>query len=148
VQAARRRLSSPSSDPPFKGATGLRRLVNACGYSLAGLRHAMAREAAIRQELFACTVLIPAAVLLPVPAVERLLIVLSMLLVVLTEFLNSAIEAAVDRISLDRHPLSAQAKDLGSAAVAVALLMSALCWIVIAGPTALRWLGLLAGRGA
>jgi diacylglycerol kinase len=96
----------------------------------------MEREAAIRQELFACAVLIPAAVLLPVPAVERLLIILSMLLVVLTEFLNSAIEAAIDRISLDRHPLSGQAKDLGSAAVAVALLMSALCWIVIAGPVA------------
>ena len=145
MQAARRRLSSPSSDPQFKGATGLRRIVNACGYSLAGLRHAMAREAAIRQELSACAVLIPAAVLLPVPAVERLLIVLSMLLVVLTEFLNSAIEAAIDRISLDRHPLSGQAKDLGSAAVAVALLMSALCWIVIAGPLLLRWLGLVRG---
>jgi len=111
---------------------------------MAGLRHALAREAAIRQELAACIVLIPAAVLLPVPAVERLLIVLSMLLVVLTEFINSAIEAAIDRISLDRHPLSGQAKDLGSAAVAVALLMSALCWIVIAGPVALRWLGVAA----
>ena len=118
----------------------MRRLVNACGYSLAGLRHAMAREAAIRQELFACVVLIPGALLLPVPAFERLLIILSMLLVVLTEFLNSAIEAAIDRISLDRHPLSGQAKDLGSAAVATALLMSALCWIVIAGPVAMRWL--------
>ena len=124
--------------------TGFRRLVNACGYSMAGLRHAMAREAAIRQELAACVVLIPAAVLLPVPAIERLLIILSMLHVVLTEFINSAIEAAIDRISLDRHPLSGQAKDLGSAAVAVALLMSALCWIVIAGPVALRWLGVAA----
>ena len=140
MQAARRRLIPTPSDDQFKGATGLRRLVNACGYSMAGLRHAMAREAAIRQELLACVVLIPVAVLLPVPAVERLLIILSMLLVVLTEFLNSAIEAAIDRISLDRHPLSGQAKDLGSAAVATALLMSALCWIVIAGPVAMRWL--------
>lgn len=141
MQAAQRRLSSSPSDSPFKGATGLRRLVNACRYSTAGLRHALRHEAAIRQELLACVVLIPAAVLLPVPAVERLLIVLSMLLVVLTEFLNSAIEAAIDRISLERHPLSGQAKDLGSAAVAVALLMSALCWIVIAGPVMLGWLG-------
>ena len=140
MQAARPRLSTSSSDHPFKGATGLRRLVNACGYSMAGLRHAMAGEAAIREELIACIVLIPAAVLLPVPTVERLLIILSMLLVVLTEFLNSAIESAIDRISLDHHPLSGQAKDLGSAAVAVALLMSALCWIVIAGPVAMRWL--------
>jgi diacylglycerol kinase (ATP) len=121
--------------------------MKACGYSMAGLRHALAREAALRQELACCVVLIPAAVLLPVPAVERLLVILSMLLVVLTEFLNSAIEAVVDRISLDRHPLSGQAKDLGSAAVAVALVMSALCWIVVAGPLALRWLG-LAGPGA
>ena len=107
---------------------------------MAGLRLALEREAAIRQELFACVLLIPAAVLLPVPAVERLLLVLSMLLVLLTEFINSAIEATIDRISLDRHPLSGLAKDLGSAAVAVALLMSALCWIVIAGPVAMRWL--------
>ena len=141
MQAARRRLSSPPTNSEFKGATGFRRLVNACSYSAAGLRHALKREAAIREELIACVVLIPLAVLLPVPAVERLLIILSMLLVVLTEFLNSAIEAAIDRISLDRHPLSGQAKDLGSAAVAVALLMSALCWIVIAGPVAMRWLG-------
>ena len=97
-----------SSDEQFKGATGLRRLVNACRYSMAGLRHALAREAAIRQELLACIVLIPVALLLPVPAIERLLLVLSMLLVLLTEFINSAIEAAIDRISLDRHPLSAR----------------------------------------
>ena len=136
-----------SSSPPsseFKGASGLRRLVNACGYTAAGFRHALKREAAIREELISCVVLIPAAVLLPVPTIERLLLVLSMLLVVLTEFLNSAIEAAIDRISLDRHPLSGQAKDLGSAAVAVALVMSGLCWIVIAGPVLLRWLGFAA----
>jgi diacylglycerol kinase (ATP) len=133
-------LNPPPSNDEFQAATGLRRLVNACGYSLAGLRHAIQRETAIQQELLACVVLIPAAVLLPVPALERLLLVLSMLLIVLVEFLNSAIEAAIDRISLERHPLSGQAKDLGSAAVAVALLMSALCWIVIAGPVAMRWL--------
>ena len=107
---------------------------------MAGLRHALQREAALRQELLACVALIPLAVLLPVAALERLLLVLSLLLVVLTEFLNSAIEAAIDRISLERHPLSGQAKDLGSAAVAVALVMSALCWIVIAGPVVLAWL--------
>jgi diacylglycerol kinase (ATP) len=142
VQAARRRLSSPTSESEFKGKTGLRRLINASNYSAAGFRHALKREAAIRQELACCAVLVPVAVLLPVPAIERLLVILSMLLVVLTEFLNSAIEAVVDRISLERHPLSGQAKDFGSAAVAVALVMSALCWIVIAGPVALHWLGL------
>ena len=92
----------------------------------------------MRQELFGFAVLTPVAVLLPVPAIERLLLVLSMLLVLLTEFINSAIETAIDRISLERHPLSGQAKDLGSAAVAVALLMSALSWIVVAGPVLVR----------
>jgi diacylglycerol kinase (ATP) len=144
VQAARRRLSrstSPSRDEPFKGATGLRRLVNASRNSIAGLRHALVHEAAMRQEMAGFVVLAPIALLLPVPAIERLLLVLSMLLVLLTEFVNSAIEATIDRISLERHPLSGRAKDLGSAAVAVALLMAALSWIVIAGPVLLRWLG-------
>ena len=94
----------------------------------------------MRQEMLGFIVLTPVALLLPVPAVERLLLVLSMLLVLLTEFINSAIEATIDRISLERHPLSGRAKDLGSAAVAVALLMSALSWIVIAGPLLLHWL--------
>ena len=125
----------------FKNGQGLRRIVNAFGYSCAGLRHAMRNETAIRQELIALVVLVPAAVLLPVSALERLLLVLSMMLVLLTEFLNSALEAAIDRISLERHPLSGQAKDLGSAAVGVALLMSAACWAVIAGPVVARWLG-------
>jgi diacylglycerol kinase (ATP) len=89
--------------------------------------------------LFACGLLVPLATLLPVSRLERLLLVLSMLLVVLAELFNSAIEAAIDRISFDRHPLSGRAKDLGSAAVAVALLMSALCWLVIAGPVLLQW---------
>jgi diacylglycerol kinase (ATP) len=144
VQAARRRLSLPTSssrDEPFKGATGLRRLVNASRNSLAGLRHALAHEAAMRQEMLGCIVLTPIALLLPVPTLELLLLVLSMLLVLLTEFVNSAIEATIDRISLERHPLSGRAKDLGSAAVATALLMTALAWIVIAGPVLLRWLG-------
>ena len=142
MQAARRRLSTSSSPhEQFKGARGLRRLANAIRNSIAGLRHALAHEAAMREELAGFVVLTPVAVLLPVPAVERLLLVLSMLLVLLTEFVNSAIEATVDRISLERHPLSGRAKDLGSAAVAVALLMSASCWIVIAGPVLLRWLG-------
>ena len=137
----RRRRTAETTSParPFPAATGVRRLVNAWGYSLAGLRHAVRRETAIQQELLACAVLIPAAALLPVPVLERLLLVLSMLLVVVIEFLNSAIEAAIDRISLERHPLSGQAKDLGSAAVATALLMSAACWLVIAGPVVVRW---------
>ena len=132
-------MSTTSNE--FKSTQGLRRIVNAFGYSCAGLRHALRHEMAIRQELIALAVLVPAALLLPVSALERLLLVLSMMLVLLTELLNSAIEAAIDRISLERHPLSGQAKDLGSAAVGVALLMSVACWAVIGGPVAARWLG-------
>lgn len=121
-------------------ALGLRRLSGALGFTLAGLRHAILHEAAFQQELAACAVLIPLAVCLPVSRLERLLLILSMGLVVLVELLNSAIEAAIDRISLERHPLSGRAKDLGSAAVGIALLMSMLCWLVIAGPLVADWL--------
>lgn len=124
----------------FKSRGGFGRLIRAVGYSSAGFRHAFRHEAAIRQELLALVVLVPAALLLPVSRLERLVLVLSMLLVILVELVNSAIEAAIDRISAERHPLSGQAKDLGSAAVAVALLITLLCWLVIAGPVALTWL--------
>lgn len=107
--------------------------------TLTGLRHASVHEAAVRQELIALVVLIPVSVLLPVSAVEHLILVLSMLLVLLVELLNTAVEATVDRISLDRHPLSGHAKDLGSAAVFISLCMSVLSWVVIAGPVVLRW---------
>lgn len=119
---------------------GPARLAGALRYSLAGFRHAGRFEAAFRQELAAMLVLVPLAVVLPVPAAERLALVASMLLVLATELLNSAIEATVDRISTERHPLSAQAKDMGSAAVFVVLGMSFLCWAVIAGPVVVTWL--------
>lgn len=118
---------------------GLARFAAAFRYSIAGLRHVFRHEAAVREELVALVVLIPVSVALPVTAVEHLLLVCSMLLVLLVELLNTAVEATVDRISEERHPLSGLAKDLGSAAVLIALLMSALCWLVIAGPVALRW---------
>ena len=118
----------------LKSKDGLRRLLNAMRYSWAGFRHALRNEAAIRQEFIALAVLVPASALLPVTDIEHLILVLSMMLVVLVEFLNSSIEAAVDRISLERHPLAGQAKDMGSAAVGIAVLMSGLCWVVIAGP--------------
>ena len=113
---------------------GLGRLAAAFRCSLSGFRHAARHEAAFRQELLAAAVLFAPAILLPVGRLERLVLVLSMLFVIAVELLNSAIEATVDRISTERHPLSGIAKDLGSAAVAVALVMSLLCWIVIAGP--------------
>ena len=79
--------------------------------------------------------------LLPITRIERLILILSLLLIVLVEYINSAIEATVDRISLDSHPLSKQAKDFASVAVAIAAIMSSLCWIMIAGPLVVAWLG-------
>ncbi|HZW73044.1 MAG TPA: diacylglycerol kinase [Caldimonas sp.] len=114
---------------------GLGRLVGAFRNSIAGLRHAVRNEAAFRQELIAAALLFVPALVLPVARVERLVLILSMLLVMVVELLNSAIEATVDRIGPERHPLSGLAKDLGSAAVAIALVMSIACWVVIAGPT-------------
>jgi len=119
---------------------GLGRLVGALRCSVAGLRHAARNEAAFRQELIASALLLVPALLLPVARLERLVLILSMLLVMVVELLNSAIEATVDRISAERHPLAGQAKDMGSAAVFVALVMSLLCWAVIAGPVIAAWL--------
>ncbi|MBU4317775.1 MAG: diacylglycerol kinase [Proteobacteria bacterium] len=132
-------MNKDRSDLKSKG--GLRRLVNAFGYFYAGFRQGFAHEASIRQELFVLVIFLPVAILLPVSNLEHLILVLSMMLVVLVEFLNSAIEATVDRISVERHPLSAQAKDLASVAVGISISMTGLCWLVIAGPVVLRWLG-------
>jgi diacylglycerol kinase (ATP) len=126
------------SSKSLKSKGGLARLVKALGYSYDGAKHAVQNEAAIRQELIALAVLVPLSAVLPVSRVEHLILVLSMMLVLLVEFLNSAIEAAVDRTSLEIHPLAKQAKDMGSAAVGIAVLMSGLCWTVIAGPLLLR----------
>jgi diacylglycerol kinase (ATP) len=117
--------------PPL---AGLGRLIGAFRCSVAGLRHAVRNETAFRQEIVVAALLLVPAIVLPVARLERLVLVLSMLLVMVIELLNSAIEATVDRISTDRHPLSGLAKDLGSAAVGLALVMSLACWVVIAGP--------------
>ncbi len=112
----------------FKGRRGLMRIVNATGYSLAGLRAAYQGEAAFRQLVLLNLVLLLFACLLDVSRVERALLMLVPLLALVVELLNSAIEAVVDRISLNLHPLSKQAKDMGSAAQLIALLMIALTW--------------------
>ena len=123
----------------FKNPGGFRRLSGALRYSYAGLRHAVRHEVAIRDELIVLAVLVPISAALPVSNLEHLILVLTMMLVVLIELVNSAIEATVDRISLELHPLAAQAKDLGSAAVLIAVLMWGLSWLVIVGPLLLRW---------
>ena len=124
-----------------KRSGGFRHLMNACKNSYAGFRDGLAQEMAIRQIFGAFLVLSPISLLLPVSKVEHLLLIVSMLQAILVEFLNSAIESVVDRISLERHPLSKHAKDFGSVATGIALLISALCWIVISGPVIVRWMG-------
>jgi diacylglycerol kinase (ATP) len=122
----------PSGDAsPFKGKTGLRRVWNALHYSLAGLRAAYRHEDAFRQEVWLAAVLIPVALLLPVSGVERALMIACVLLVVIVELLNSAIEAAIDRIGLENHDLSKRAKDIGSASVLVTLVMTAVVWACV-----------------
>ena len=117
-----------------------RRLSRAISFSVSGIRHALTNEAAIRNEFISLSVLVPISALLPVTDIEHLVLVLSMMLVVLIEFINSAIEATVNRISIELHTLSKQAKDMASAAVFISVLMSGLCWTVIAGPVLLKWL--------
>jgi len=113
---------------PFKGKTGLRRIVNATGYSFSGLRDAFAHEDAFRQECLLALVLVTVALLVPVSGLERALMIASVLLVLIVELLNSAVEAAVDRVSLDRHALAKRAKDIGSAAVFLSLVNVAVVW--------------------
>lgn len=113
---------------PFKGKTGLRRLINAFGYSLEGFKAAFKHEDAFRQEVFLAIVLIPVAVYLGSNATEKVLMIASVVSVLIVELLNSAIEAAVDHTSTDHHSLAKRAKDIGSAAVFLALTTVALVW--------------------
>jgi diacylglycerol kinase (ATP) len=121
------------------GNTGLRRIINATFYSMAGFRAAWRDEAAFRQELLLCVVLIPAAFWLGRTAVERSLLIGSCLIVLVVELLNSAIENVVDRFGEERHRLAGQAKDMGSAAVFTGLVLTLVVWSLIAwqrfGPT-------------
>ena len=114
------------------GNTGLRRIILATGYSLQGLRSAWRHETAFRQELVVAVVLFPLALWLGQTAIEKLLLVTSLLLTLVVELLNSAIEAAIDRHGSERHELSGRAKDMGSAAVMVSLLIVASVWGTIA----------------
>lgn len=120
-----------SEESPFKGKTGVRRVMNAFHYSMAGLRAAFSYEDAFRQEACLAVVMIPAALLLPVDGLGRALMIASVLLVLIVELLNSAIEAVVDRVSLDHHHLSKRAKDIGSAAVFLALLNVLVVWACV-----------------
>ncbi|WP_255211079.1 diacylglycerol kinase, partial [Methylogaea oryzae] len=117
-----------SMESPYKGKTGLRRLWNAFGYTLAGLRSAYKNEDAFRQEVLLAVILVPLAFYLDVSPLARALMVFSVITVLVVELLNSAVEATVDRISLDHHRLAKRAKDIGSAAVFMSLVNVALVW--------------------
>lgn len=130
---------------PYKGNRGVMRAWNALKYSIKGFRVAIREESAFRQELTLAAIMVPIGVFVPVEPVERVLLLGSVMLVLIVELLNSSIENAVDRIGLERNELSGRAKDLGSAAVTVALLTCVMTWGLILvprfGPTLLHWIG-------
>jgi len=119
------------TESPFKGKTGIARIIQATWNSFAGLADAWRHESAFRQEVLLAVVLVPSALFLPVLPVEKALLIAVVLLVLVVELLNSSVEAAIDRISFDHHNLSKRAKDIGSAAVLVALVLMTSVWAVI-----------------
>jgi len=111
--------------------TGIKRLINAFGFSLQGYKAAFKHEAAFRQELFLCLIGIPLALYFGENGVEYALLISSLILVLIVELINSAIEAVVDRFGGEIHELSGRAKDIGSATVLTALILAAVVWASI-----------------
>jgi diacylglycerol kinase (ATP) len=116
------------AESPHKGKTGLQRIWNAFFYSIDGLKAALQHEHAFRQEVVLAAVLIPLALWLPASGVGKAVMIGSVLLVLIVELLNSGVEAVVDRVSLENHILAKRAKDVGSAAVMLALVNAAVVW--------------------
>jgi len=121
-------------ESPFKGKTGMQRVINATRYSLEGLAAAARHEDAFRQELILAAVLVPLGLWLGADGVERALLVGSVLMVLVVELLNSAVEATVDRVSLEDHQLAKRAKDIGSAAVMMSLVTVGVVWLLVLLP--------------
>ena len=116
---------------PYKGKTGLRRLMNAFGYSIAGTLAAFKHEDAFRQEVFLAVVLTPVALYFGETAIDQASMISSLLFIIVVELLNSSIEATVDRISVKHHKLAKRAKDIGSAAVFFSLINAAVIWFLL-----------------
>ena len=116
---------------PYKGKTGLKRLVNAFGYSIAGTLAAFKHEDAFRQEVILAAILTPIAIYYGETAIDQALMISSLFLIIIVELLNSSIEATVDRISVKHHKLAKRAKDIGSAAVFFSLINAAVIWFLI-----------------
>lgn len=110
---------------------GIKRVILAFGHSCRGLLHVWKNEAAFRQECFLAIILIPLALWLDVTGLEKAVMISTVILVLIVEILNSAIEAVVDRIGLEHNTLSGHAKDMGSAAVAMALLLIPIVWLLV-----------------
>ncbi|MFV8410017.1 diacylglycerol kinase [Vibrio owensii] len=113
------------------GNTGLKRIIKATGYSAKGLRAAFKHEAAIRQELVMLAIAIVLVCVFDLSVIERILMLGVVVLVLIVELINSAIEAVVDRVGVEHHELSGRAKDIGSAAVMVALAFAGFTWLYI-----------------
>ncbi|WP_292936382.1 diacylglycerol kinase [Noviherbaspirillum sp.] len=118
----------------FKSKSGVKRIYAALLYSMHGFRTAWRSEHAFRQELMLVVPGVVIALLLPLPALQKLALIAVLILVLIVELLNSAIEAVVDRVSFEHHPLSKNAKDFGSAAVFLALSLAGVTWAVIVLP--------------
>lgn len=112
--------------------TGWRRLLYAVQYSILGLKSAWRNEAAFRQELILISIMLPVAIWLGATMTQRALLIFSLLIIMVTELLNSAVETAIDRIGPEHHELSGQAKNLGSAAVMVSIIAAAIVWGFVA----------------
>ncbi|QWE17447.1 diacylglycerol kinase [Polynucleobacter sp. AP-Nino-20-G2] len=124
---------------PHKGNRGIARAWHAAKNSWCGIVYALKEESAFRQELTLLVCLTPVALYLPLNSLEKCALIVSLIMVLVVELLNSSVEAAIDRISFDHHDLSKRAKDFGSAAVMLALLAAALLWITICAPLVMHW---------
>ena len=110
------------------GNTGIKRIIRAFGFSMKGFRAAWQHEAAFRQEVVLALVLVPLAFVIAETTLQLALLLLTLFIVVITEILNSAVEAVVDRVSDEHHDLAGRAKDMGSAAVFLSLTMTTVVW--------------------
>ena len=122
-------MTEPVSE--FKSKSGMKRILPAMSYAIAGLKAAWKHEHAFRQEMVMVIVLSITALALPISAFQKMFLISLLVFVLIVELINSAIEAIVDRVSLERHPLSKNAKDMGSAAVMLSIFMCGACWIVV-----------------
>jgi diacylglycerol kinase (ATP) len=124
-------MDSGQVESPHKGKTGLRRIWNALFYSFDGLKAAYRHEDAFRQEVWLAVILIPLALFLPASGTGKSLMIGSVVVVLIVELLNSAVEATVDRVSLEHHRLAKRAKDIGSAAVLLSLINVVVVWLLV-----------------